>query len=229
MSSAAAGGGGGGGSSSCKHHEKPHTGMPSALKGSCKCGAVSFVAHGPSSLNFTCHCSICRDAVPGSFTTTSVGFKPHQVEWKGQEQLQLMVKASDNYRKALHYECGVCKTHMYEDASSAFGMFMLPARVVPQAREDLSEDLSLLPDEFKPNHHIFYRERLRDVRDGLPKWSTVIQGELEAAAAHYTEDDERRRVEGHNAATGQYTRHVTNLSPPRVPEIGDYLFTTQVR
>ncbi len=36
-----------------------------------------------------------------------------QVEWKGKEHLQLMVKASDNYRKALHYECGVCRTHMY--------------------------------------------------------------------------------------------------------------------
>jgi hypothetical protein len=36
-----------------------------------------------------------------------------QVEWKGKEHLQLMAKASDNYRKALHYECGVCRTHMY--------------------------------------------------------------------------------------------------------------------
>ena len=36
-----------------------------------------------------------------------------QVEWKGRQHLQLMAKASDNYRQALHYECGVCHTHMY--------------------------------------------------------------------------------------------------------------------
>jgi phytoene dehydrogenase-like protein len=157
-----------------------------------------------------------------------VGFKPHQVEWTGKQHLQLMPKASDNYRKALHYECALCRTHMYEDASSAFGMFMLPARVVPRAREDLSEDLGALPPEFRPNHHIFYGERLRDVQDGLPKWSTVIQGQLEGAALDDAQDT-RLRTEGHNAGTGQYTRHVANLSPPRVPEVGDYLFTTQVQ
>jgi hypothetical protein len=37
----------------------------------------------------------------------------HQVEWKGKEHLQLLAKASDNYRKALHYECSKCHTHMY--------------------------------------------------------------------------------------------------------------------
>jgi hypothetical protein len=101
------------GSTSCSHIEKPHAGMASTLSGSCKCGSVSFEAHGPSSFNFTCHCQICRDAVPGSFTTTSVGFKPHQVQWTGKQHLQLMAKASDNYRKALHYECSICRTHMY--------------------------------------------------------------------------------------------------------------------
>jgi hypothetical protein len=88
---------------------------------------------------------------------------------------------------------------MYEDASSAFGMLMLPARVVPKARGDASEDLSALPPEFQPNHHIFYSERLRDVADGLPKWKTVIQGQLEEDDAR----EERVRVQGHSAATGQ--------------------------
>jgi hypothetical protein len=116
---------------------------------------------------------------------------------------------------------------MYEDASSAFGMLMLPARVVPRARADRSEDVAALPPEFRPNHHIFYSERLQDVTDGLPKWSTVIQGQLEQAP--HDSADERMRAQGHSARTGQYTRHVTNLSPPRTPELGDYLFTTQVR
>lgn len=213
---------------SCSHHEKPHSGLSSTLTGSCRCGSVRFAAHGPSSFNFTCHCQICRDAAPGTVATTSSGFKPQQVEWTGRQHLQLMPEASDNYRKALHYECRICRTHMYEDASSAFGMYMLPARVVPRAREDLSEDLSALPAEFRPNHHIFYRERLQDVSDGLPKWSTVIQGQLEHAALHDASDT-RLRVHGYNASTGQYTRHVANLSPPRVPELCDYLFTTQVQ
>ena len=107
-------------------------------------------------------------------------------------------------------------------------MYMLPARVVPKARDDVSEDLALLPPEFRPNHHIFYGERLRDVKDGLPKWNTVLQGQLESGEEHYSPDGERTRAQGHSQDTGQYTRHVTNLSPPRVPEIGDYLFTTQV-
>jgi hypothetical protein len=105
---------------------------------------------------------------------------------------------------------------------------MLPVRVVPKVRDDLSEDLNVVPPEFKPNHHLFYRERLRDVSDGLPKWSTVIQGQLQEGPLNNLLDGERFRVHGYNEATGQYTRHVTNLSPPRGPEIGEYLFTAQV-
>jgi phytoene dehydrogenase-like protein len=141
--------------------------------------------------------------------------------------MKLMEKVSVNYRSALHYECGECNTHMFEDATSAFGMYMLPVRVCPKARDDLSEDIHSLPDEFKPNHHIFYGERIFNVKDPLPKWKTVLQGEVVEGPEHRTEYEPRTRRHGWDPRTGQYTRDVVNLSPPRAPELGNYIFTTQ--
>lgn len=35
---------------------------PNSLQGTCGCGSVGWVGTGQSSINFTCHCSICRGA-----------------------------------------------------------------------------------------------------------------------------------------------------------------------
>jgi hypothetical protein len=35
-----------------------------------------------------------------------------------------------------------------------------------------------IPDAYRPNHHVFYDDRVVDVIDGLPKWKTVLEGQL---------------------------------------------------
>jgi hypothetical protein len=32
-------------------------------------------------------------------------------------------------------------------------------------------------DCYKPNHHIFYADRVGDAADGLPKWQTLPEGQ----------------------------------------------------
>jgi hypothetical protein len=49
-----------------------------SLHGSCECGATGFVASGPSTLNFNCHCSACRAHSKSSFVRASA-FLPRQV------------------------------------------------------------------------------------------------------------------------------------------------------
>jgi hypothetical protein len=56
-------------------------GVPT-LKGRCKCGSVGWDAAGPSSINFTCHCSVCRKASGRKFIQAS-GFKPEMVRREG--------------------------------------------------------------------------------------------------------------------------------------------------
>lgn len=48
------------------------------LRGRCSCGSVGWDATGPSALNFTCHCSVCRGASGQPFVQAA-GFKPEQV------------------------------------------------------------------------------------------------------------------------------------------------------
>jgi hypothetical protein len=48
------------------------------LHGSCACGSTGFVASGPSTLNFICHCAACRAHSKSSFVRASA-FLPRQV------------------------------------------------------------------------------------------------------------------------------------------------------
>lgn len=35
-----------------------------------------------------------------------------------------------------------------------------------------------LDDLYKPNHHIFYAFRAHNVKDAIPKWKTLPEGEM---------------------------------------------------
>ena len=41
-----------------------------------------------------------------------------------------------------------------------------------------ASDLSPVDASYLPNHHIFYVERVADVSDTLPKWTSFPEGDL---------------------------------------------------
>jgi hypothetical protein len=100
------------------------------------------------------------------------------------------------------YHCKKCGTYVAEDATRPLGVLALPlsaaadaaratatpaaapaAAAPATAAADTDDvDLSLVPEEYRPNHHIFYADRVTDVADNIPKWKTLPQGDCLLAA-----------------------------------------------
>ncbi len=155
-----------------------------SLVGSCSCGRVSFEGKGTSCLNFYTHSSGPRLAseVQDPYLA-AVGFKKNQVEWKGNpidssspEYIdEYMPKGSSNP----HYFCS-CekKEYLGVDATRWLGMICLNLKRVKGFPHTI-------PDIYRPNHHLFYDDkRIVDVIDGLPKWKTVLEGEIVPEKSH---------------------------------------------
>jgi len=126
------------------------------LCGSCDCGKVGFEANGVSCGNFYTHSSAPRYASSSSEPEASAylassAFKLNQVSWKGNpinsvENPAYMPPGSSNP----HYFCP-CEKKQYlgVDATRWLGVVLLNQRRVKGFPESI-------PDNYRPNHHVFY-------------------------------------------------------------------------
>jgi hypothetical protein len=143
------------------------------LCGQCECGKVGYTARGPSAINFFSHSSAPRNASGEPFLIAS-GFKPNQVMWRGNvmnsvTSPEYMPPNSSNP----HYFCPCDKKqYLGVDATRLLGIIALNLR-----RADGFAN-NTLPDAYRPNHHVFYADRVVDCPDRLPKWKTVLEGDL---------------------------------------------------
>lgn len=87
-------------------------------------------------------------------------------------------------------------------------------------------------DSYKPNHHIFYADRVQDVNDNVPKWKTLPQGAIEpqgnTAAAPKQQTNQNQATPdrgGYDVQTGMFLKDVLPLSPTRAPDSLWYHFT----
>lgn len=131
------------------------------LEGSCSCGSCKWTAIGSSSLNFICHCSLCRDASKSKMLP-AVGFLPEQVNWSSKEFLSWKTPKGSKNKRAF---CSKCGDYVAEDASVSLGLIAFPLQ---KSNVDKRK-------EYLPSHHIFYKDRVEDVEDNLPKWESLVQ------------------------------------------------------
>jgi hypothetical protein len=244
------------------------------LRGQCECGSVGWVATGPSSINFTCHCSVCRKA-SGQPYLPAAGFKPEQVQWTNFNGMaEVLPPGSRNKR----YYCKCCGTYVAEDATRPLGVMALPlsaavtaskvdahsasaarsggqgADTSPPVHGKASQpgkadtpppvvpvDMSLVPEEYRPNLHLFYADRVVDVEDSAPKWRTLPQGDIMDAGGNRADTDgvyTPRELNGpspwgpdsaarsqHDSQSGRLRKDVLPASPPRPPYSKVYHFT----
>jgi hypothetical protein len=111
--------------------------------------------------------------------------------------------------KNTRFYCKKCRTYMGEDATRPLGVIALPL-----ARAAAPHDC------YKPNHHIFYANRVEDVADSIPKWVTLPEGEVFPQGpvvdhACSTEWD---------SVSGRYRKDVRPFSPTRTPDSSVYHF-----
>lgn len=201
-----------------------HEGAKLVVK--CSCGSVGLEGHGPSSLNFVCHCSVCRRASGRPFLPAA-GFKAENLVWINEAGVR---KELPEGSKNTRFYCNSCNDYLGEDATRPLGIVALP----------LHRAVGEVLDTYKPNHHIFYADRVEDVSDAVPKWKTLPDGllvkEKAAAGAESTQAKLGQAAEGEgkagnvahgswDAEKGWLRKDVLPLSPTRAPEPKLYHFT----
>ena len=206
-----------------------------SLSGRCSCGACGFEATGPSALNFTCHCSVCRAAASRP-SVAAAGFKPTQVRWVNREGMREDTPHGSNNTRLY---CGSCDGYLGEDATGPLGVVALPLDAATEVRHVVaaapaccvglsSADHSRqVADCYKPNCHIFYDTRVSDVADSAPKWKTLPRGELEepSPGANVDWSIDPASTDQWQPHSGRFRKDVLPVSPTRAPDMGEYTFT----
>ena len=128
-------------------------------QGSCHCGEVEIICRGAAQAVSYCHCSICRRLSGSAFSCQAL-FNSAQVELKLQPGANLT-----SLRTSKGVERSRCTSCMAPVRGLLGGkVAAIPLGLLCSWRE--TDGHSAL----RPMHHLYYANRVMDVRDGLPKY-----------------------------------------------------------
>lgn len=133
----------------------------------CQCGSVTLTLSGEPAARALCHCNACRDFY-GSPVLGATVWAKSQVSLTGVTR-----RFSHPTRRMTREFCAQCGETLH-------GTNRLDMCVVPNALLARAHDATL-PASLQPTMHLFYRHRVLDVRDDLPKyldgWDGALYGE----------------------------------------------------
>ncbi|WP_348767771.1 GFA family protein [uncultured Salinisphaera sp.] len=124
---------------------------------SCDCGHVTMTAYDQPKLSLHCHCGSCRDLYNVD-VLSAAGWAHENVELP--DQSRLFVHKVEG-KQMTRYGCPKCGLTMY-------GVHKPGIPVIPHGLFRKANG-GKLPDEIAPTLHLFYRERVLDIDDGLEK------------------------------------------------------------
>ena len=130
--------------------------MTRTRSASCLCGAVTVTLHGEPAARANCHCATCRDFY-GTPMLSATAWQPEQVSATGADAT--FPHPSKSMSRTWCPACGAI----------VFGTNRLGMRVVPNSLAARAHG-GQLPDVLQPTMHLFYRQRVIDVVDALPKY-----------------------------------------------------------
>lgn len=123
----------------------------------CLCGKVSVELHGAPAARANCHCSTCRGFY-GTSLFSATAWEAAAV--RVQDGMALTFQHPE--KQVSKTFCGVC-------GDTLFGTNRLGMRVVPNALVARAND-GQLDAALAPTLHLFYRQRVVEVSDDLPKY-----------------------------------------------------------
>jgi len=147
------------------------TGESNELKfqGACYCGEVRVTATGePRSVSY-CHCSICRRLSGAPFSCQAL---------YPSEQVELHLEVPGAQIQSLQTSKGVersrCASCLAPVRASLFGgkLNAVPLGLITRWKQHPNVEDSPI----KPRHHLYYKDRVMDVCDGLPKYAGAPAG-----------------------------------------------------
>ncbi|KAI5460892.1 Mss4-like protein [Mariannaea sp. PMI_226] len=155
-------------------YQKPDTRSPERetferkIEGSCHCGKVKYWLSRDIPLSSKyCHCRDCRVLHGAPFQWAAIFFKADVAFENGTEGLRFYRSTSQSLEHELpcKVSCDACGSLIMDEGRN---MALIFPTLLKLDREKLAQD-------FEAQCHIFYQERVMDIRDGKPKWSGLDQ------------------------------------------------------
>ena len=126
--------------------------MAGRYKAHCACGAVEATLEGEPVLQCYCHCTDCRDWL-GAPVHAATGWPSAQVTvTKGAGNFTVYKRTENSHR----HSCKTCGSAVFV-AHPSMGVHDVLASTIKGFK-------------FSPSMHIYYGERMIDMKDGLPKF-----------------------------------------------------------
>ncbi len=142
-----------------------------SLRITCLCGANIMELHGRPAAQANCHCATCRDFYGVAMLSATA--------WSAES---VSVSGTKNARSQ-HPAKQLSKTFCLTCGDVLFGTNRLGMRVVPNTLVARAAE-GVLGAGFAPTMHLFYRERVIDVADALPKYLDGWDGPLHVSQKH---------------------------------------------
>lgn len=124
---------------------------------SCDCGNATLTAHGVPEVSLYCHCGSCR-ALYGTVMLAGTAWRDDNVELPEADRVIDYRMSDRDMRRFVCRECGVTLYGRHRP-----GMPVISHSLFRKANG------GELPAELAPTLHLFYRDRVLDVADDLPK------------------------------------------------------------
>jgi phytoene dehydrogenase-like protein len=213
------------------------------LRGSCECGAVGYIASGPSSLNFVCHCAHCREHSRQPYTQASA-FLPRQIKWVNPQLIkrtEAPPSGDPSGPKSFRCHCSACNGYIGDDAPRSMGVVKLPLAAANNYSNIMVKQgfaPVAVQEVYLPNHHIFYGERVADINDHLPKWESFPEGIRISSSSDSAAVDMKMQYQSgsqdgikkvdmkqYNDVHGRYRKDVMPMSATRAPIPEEYWYT----
>lgn len=131
--------------------------MPESLSLQCLCGTVHLQTMGQPEARANCQCQTCRDFY-GTSMLSATAWLPERISVVS-GILATFVHPTKQLSRAFCPQCG----------ETVFGTNRLGMRVVPNSLVARSAG-GELPEPMRATMHLFYRHRVVDVDDDLPKY-----------------------------------------------------------
>ena len=132
------------------------TAIPDTLQ--CICGRVQLRIAGSPAARANCHCNACRDFYGTPVLSATAWDPAHVTVERGAADL---IAFQHPTRQLKRHFCRHCGETLF--GNNRLGMAVIPNSLFARAAQNG------LPDALAPTMHLFYRHRVVDVADALPK------------------------------------------------------------